>query len=297
MDTPTKFAPPTLPGCSLHGWRRGGLLAVGAAIVAVLIGGLLPGSTQRAHAAETVWDRLAMCEASGNWAINTGNGYFGGVQFSITTWQEFGGTDYAERADLAGKDAQIFIATRVWRRQGWKAWPSCTRKLGITAAPPAARRPRVPVIPAAAPGGRVLNLHRTPHTVVALPSTQRTYTAFRVRRGVRYRLVMVGKYRWNRTSSRADATCSLWNGRWRVQPPGQKVAQALNVMVGPAGAQRGTWKARSGGLCDPNHVYYMDVRARHTTKLLISTNERTRSDNYGVLQLHVLPYRANISRL
>ncbi len=303
MSIKADFGSPTLPLCYEPTPRpsltaRLPLLGLGVAIVVALVVGLVPASVHRAHAATSgvaVWDALALCEASGNWAINTGNGYYGGVQFSLSTWQEFGGTNYAERADLASKDAQIYIATRVWRRQGWNAWPSCTRKLGLSTPPPAAHRPALPLFPAAAPGGSVLNLSRTPHTVVAAPSTQQTFTSFRVRRGQRYRLVLTGQYRWNRTASRADATCSRWGSQWLAQPPGSPVHQVLNVMVGHPGAQRGAWKARSGGQCDPQHVYFMDFRARRTGKLLISTKERTRGDNYGTLALHVLPYRASIA--
>ncbi len=84
----------------------------------------------------TVWDRLAECESSGDWDINTGNGYYGGVQFSNSTWRAFGGLEYAPRADLATKAEQIIVATRTQKAQGWNAWPTCTRKLGISGTPP-----------------------------------------------------------------------------------------------------------------------------------------------------------------
>lgn len=75
------------------------------------------------------WDAVARCESSGNWSINTGNGYFGGLQFSPTTWREFGGTEYAPRADLATKAQQIAVAERVLAVQGPRAWPTCGRLL------------------------------------------------------------------------------------------------------------------------------------------------------------------------
>lgn len=78
-----------------------------------------------------VWDRLARCEASGNWAINTGNGYFGGLQFTAGTWTRHGGGAYAARADLASREQQIDIAQRVLATQGWGAWPACSAKLGL----------------------------------------------------------------------------------------------------------------------------------------------------------------------
>lgn len=75
------------------------------------------------------WDGVANCESSGNWAINTGNGYYGGLQFAQNTWVAFGGTAYASRADLASKDAQIAIAEKVLAGQGVHAWPNCGRYL------------------------------------------------------------------------------------------------------------------------------------------------------------------------
>jgi len=78
-----------------------------------------------------VWDRLAQCEASGNWAINTGNGFRGGLQFTDATWSGYGGAQYAPYAHLASREQQIDIATRVLARQGWNAWPACSAKLGL----------------------------------------------------------------------------------------------------------------------------------------------------------------------
>jgi LysM repeat protein len=78
-----------------------------------------------------VWDRLARCEASGNWAINTGNGFYGGLQFTAGTWTNHGGGVYAPRADLASREQQIDIAQRVLASQGWGAWPACSAKLGL----------------------------------------------------------------------------------------------------------------------------------------------------------------------
>ncbi|MFD3650374.1 transglycosylase family protein [Streptomyces cyaneofuscatus] len=79
-----------------------------------------------------VWEKVAACESSGNWAINTGNGYYGGLQFSGPTWAAFGGTQYAPRADLATRDQQIDIAERVLDGQGPGAWPACSVKAGLT---------------------------------------------------------------------------------------------------------------------------------------------------------------------
>ncbi|MGW5146554.1 transglycosylase family protein [Rhodococcus koreensis] len=79
----------------------------------------------------SVWDALAQCEATGNWAINTGNGFFGGVQFDQNTWERQGGLKYAPRADLATREEQIAIASQTQRAQGWGAWPTCSGRLGV----------------------------------------------------------------------------------------------------------------------------------------------------------------------
>ncbi|ATG51268.1 resuscitation-promoting factor [Brachybacterium vulturis] len=78
-----------------------------------------------------VWDRLAQCESGGNWSISTGNGFYGGLQFTHSTWIAFGGGKYANNAHHASRSAQIEIAKNVQARQGWGAWPSCTSQLGI----------------------------------------------------------------------------------------------------------------------------------------------------------------------
>ncbi|MFD3505987.1 transglycosylase family protein [Nocardia sp. NPDC058666] len=79
-----------------------------------------------------VWDALAQCESTGNWAINTGNGYYGGIQFDESTWARQGGLKYAPRADLATREEQIAIAEVTRARQGWGAWPACTGRLGLS---------------------------------------------------------------------------------------------------------------------------------------------------------------------
>ncbi|MFB6500752.1 MULTISPECIES: transglycosylase family protein [unclassified Streptomyces] len=79
-----------------------------------------------------VWEKVAACESTGNWHINSGNGYFGGLQFTRSTWAAYGGTLYAPRADLATKDQQIAIAEKVLEGQGPGAWPGCSTKAGLT---------------------------------------------------------------------------------------------------------------------------------------------------------------------
>jgi uncharacterized protein YabE (DUF348 family) len=80
----------------------------------------------------SVWDLLAKCESTGNWAINTGNGYYGGLQFDAGTWRAYGGTDYAQLPHQASREEQIAVASRVRDdRGGFGAWPACSRRLGL----------------------------------------------------------------------------------------------------------------------------------------------------------------------
>jgi hypothetical protein len=80
----------------------------------------------------TVWDSLAQCESGGNWSANTGNGYYGGLQFSLSTWLAYGGNQFAYWPYLASRDQQIIIGERVLASQGWGAWPYCSAKLGLS---------------------------------------------------------------------------------------------------------------------------------------------------------------------
>ncbi|SFM88058.1 Transglycosylase-like domain-containing protein [Pseudonocardia ammonioxydans] len=109
--------------------RIGVLTAMAAAPLGIV------GTASAAASAPSVektstWDQLAQCESTGNWSADTGNGYLGGLQFTESTWQEFGGTQHASSPDQASKSQQIAVAKKVQEQQGWKAWPSCTKELG-----------------------------------------------------------------------------------------------------------------------------------------------------------------------
>ncbi|WP_282088490.1 transglycosylase family protein [Streptomyces tendae] len=101
--------------------------AGGAGLALPLVG------TGTAHAADVeTWDKVAACESTDDWDINTGNGYYGGLQFTQSTWEAFGGTRYAPRADLATKEEQIAVAEKVLDVQGPGAWPVCSERAGLT---------------------------------------------------------------------------------------------------------------------------------------------------------------------
>jgi resuscitation-promoting factor RpfA len=100
----------------------------GAAIAAPL---MVSGTASAATASE--WDAVAQCESGGNWSINTGNGYYGGLQFSASTWAAYGGTAYAPQANQASKSQQIAVAEKVLASQGKGAWPVCGTGLSSAA--------------------------------------------------------------------------------------------------------------------------------------------------------------------
>lgn len=89
------------------------------------------GAAAPAVADGSVWDAIAQCESNGNWSINTGNGFSGGLQFAPSTWAGLGGTEYAPEAWQATREQQIAVAQKVQAAQGWGAWPACTAKLGL----------------------------------------------------------------------------------------------------------------------------------------------------------------------
>ena len=102
-----------------------GLTAAGVAGTAALLG---PASA--AQASSVNWDAIAQCESGGNWSINTGNGFYGGLQFTKGTWRAYGGAKYASTANKASRSEQIAIAEKVLRGQGIGAWPVCGKKSG-----------------------------------------------------------------------------------------------------------------------------------------------------------------------
>jgi resuscitation-promoting factor RpfA len=112
-------SPKSRTGRNLLGLALAGAVALGLPLA-------IAGSANAAPA--SVWDRLAQCESTGNWQINTGNGFYGGLQFTMSTWRGFGGQGMPSHAT---REQQIAVAERVLAGQGWKAWPACSTKLGL----------------------------------------------------------------------------------------------------------------------------------------------------------------------
>ncbi|MEV7379674.1 transglycosylase family protein [Streptomyces lydicus] len=117
-------------------FRGYGARGLTAAAVLLAAGALNVAAEQPAEAVTGgTWDRLAGCESGGNWRIDTGNGFSGGLQLAHSTWHSFGGRAYGTRAAHASRSQQIRVAERVLARQGWHAWPACSSRLGLNGTP------------------------------------------------------------------------------------------------------------------------------------------------------------------
>jgi LysM repeat protein len=104
-------------------------LLSGLAVAGIATAGIALGAAPAQAAPTSVWDRVAQCESGGNWSIDTGNGYYGGLQFTLSTWHAYGGS--GNPAD-ASRATQIAVAEKVLAGQGWGAWPVCSVKAGAT---------------------------------------------------------------------------------------------------------------------------------------------------------------------
>ncbi|MFF8770415.1 transglycosylase family protein [Kitasatospora sp. NPDC015120] len=105
-------------------------VAAGAAVAALPVAGLVT-ATSASAAPTSSWDAVARCESGGNWSISTGNGFYGGLQFTPSTWRAYGGTAYAPQAHQASREQQISVAEKVLAKQGPGAWPVCSAKAGL----------------------------------------------------------------------------------------------------------------------------------------------------------------------
>lgn len=113
-------------------------IAAAASVTGAAVAVPLMSATGAQAASVDTWDAVAECESGGDWSINTGNGYHGGLQFSQSSWEAAGGTQYAASADQATKEQQIATAERLLDMQGPGAWPVCGAQAGLTAGGPAA---------------------------------------------------------------------------------------------------------------------------------------------------------------
>lgn len=163
---------------------RRGLTLAAVSIAGVALSAPAASAAVPAAASTSTWDSLAQCESSGNWGINTGNGYAGGLQFSPSTWAAHGGTGSAANAT---REQQIAVAERVQASQGWGAWPACAAKLGLTGgarAPQSAPVTRVSAVtpapsakaPATSPRTAPKATSKARPRVAGVPLSGKTYT-------------------------------------------------------------------------------------------------------------------------
>ncbi|WP_344325738.1 transglycosylase family protein, partial [Streptomyces macrosporus] len=128
---------------------KGRVIAACAAIPAGALLLSLIATGPAGAASVSTWEKVAECESGGNWSINTGNGYYGGLQFSLSTWRAYGGTQYADYPHQATKQEQILIGEKVLAAQGEGAWPVCGPRagLGSDTAEPYPSSPPPPSVP------------------------------------------------------------------------------------------------------------------------------------------------------
>ena len=214
--------------------------AVAAGATAVGLGVM----TSPASAATHDWSGVAQCESGGNWSINTGNGYYGGLQFSQGTWAAYGGTAYASRADLASAGQQIAIAEKVLAGQGVGAWPVCGRNLsgGTTAVPQAA--------PAPAPR------QATPQQSTQSP-TQRSTTQQRT--VPQQRAVPQQHADRSQRSAPVAAPANTPGGNYPVQP-GDTLSK-IAAERGVSGGWRAVWEKNRAAVADPNLIFVNQLLA------------------------------------
>ncbi|MEO8888194.1 MAG: transglycosylase family protein [Jatrophihabitantaceae bacterium] len=147
--------------------------ATAAAGTMLATAGVIAGPAQAAPApldAGSVWDHVASCESSGRWHVDTHNHFYGGLQFWHPTWDDFGGTKYAPRADLATERQQIEVARRVLATQGPRAWPVCGKRAKLTVKSGAATQAALPNV---GPYLRSVPVHTAPRPAHHKPRTPR----------------------------------------------------------------------------------------------------------------------------
>ena len=180
--------------------------AIGAGAGLALSLGIGLSGAVPAEAAASVWDKVAQCESGGNWKINTGNGFYGGVQFAAGTWKAYGGKTYASQAHLATKAEQIAIARRVLAGQGPGAWPTCSRRAGLTKTNGKAS---ATATPATNPDASTIQKSSDSKKKIAKKSTHKKYsssgTTVHVKRGDTLRKI-----------AKRNSVKGGWKGLWKL---------------------------------------------------------------------------------
>lgn len=180
--------------------QRKRALATAAVLGATITLPTIVATTQASAASVSTWDIVAKCESSNNWHINTGNGFYGGLQFTQSTWAAYGGLKYASRADLATKAEQINIAEKVLASQGPGAWPVCSLKAGLSKGGPAPK----------------LSITKSTPKVTTKSAPSHTATTTKALKAVSYATAQLGKpYVYGKTGPNSFDCSGLTYAAWR----------------------------------------------------------------------------------
>jgi len=199
-------------------------IALRGATIGVVAGAAALGFAGSASAApDSTWDAVASCESTNNWSINTGNGYYGGLQFSQSTWNAYGGQDYAARADLASREEQIAVAEKTLAGQGWGAW-ACAGAGGQEA-----------------PSGRSVSSSSSAEEEEAAPAASSSSQSSRADRS--------RQQSWsNEDSSSAESSSSAEESSWNDDSDSSwnDDSESASSWTAPASAADGTYTVVSG---------------------------------------------------
>jgi nucleoid-associated protein YgaU len=197
---------------------------LGVVAAAALSVGLGVGAAVPADAAGTVWDRVAACESGNNWKINTGNGYYGGLQFSKSTWKAYGGKTYATTANKASKAEQIAIARRTLAGQGPGAW-SCAGRAGLTRANGKADRHATPSTnPGASKATPAKKTTKKKSAPKKAPASKTKYTG-----STSGKTVKVKSGDTLRKIAKRKPVAGGWNGLWKLNKKTVKNPNVIRV--------------------------------------------------------------------
>jgi len=189
-----------------------------------------------AHADSVNWDAIAQCESGNNWSINTGNGFYGGLQFTQGTWNAYGGGKYASTANRASRSQQIAVAEKVLQGQGIGAWPVCGKRAGSSAS------------------------YTNRNSEGSSRSSQRSESSTRSQSGTTYKsqsgTTHKKYYPKKHHTHRSDATVrtsAAGTGSYVVKSGDtlSKIAAAHDVN----GGWRAIWSANRGSIADPDLIF------------------------------------------
>ena len=211
---------------------------IGVASAATIAGGI---ATANEAKAASVWDAVAQCESGGNWAINTGNGFYGGLQFTAQTWRGYGGTAYATTANLASREQQIAIAQKVLADAGPGAWPVCSVRAGLTRANGAAGAGSAP---AATPST----------TTTKAPTTTKSTTPSTTKSTTKSTTPSTTKSTTKSTTPKSTNAAPAVSGKTVTVKPGDTLSE-LAVKYGVKGGWPALYQANTSIVKNPNLIY------------------------------------------